>query len=755
MLAELGRGVVGGLSALLLAGSVAILGWALASRWLPGPVRISVRWSAVALVALSFLTFSFWLLALTGFFRLAVLVPWCLVSAVLAWRAAAGEGHPRARLQNDLRELAAGVRAVFQGLAGWTLAAVLMVAGVVLLRGLVAPPLGWDGLAYHLFKAGRVVGSGGLVSLLAPDDWEVYEFIPWGGDLFWSFALVPFPSGLLIAIVGTGLWGIALLGLYAAARDLGANTRCATLAATAIGAMPAAVDLTATAHIDNATWMFFGLGALFVLRGLGGGAQEAPLACAALGCMVGVRVTTGPILVVGAVILGVVLFHAARRPRGGSRVGALLLLCVAGFSLGVPSYWLAWLHKGSPLFPLTVEVGGITLSAGSQVLRDGEAWMLKHWSLQEHQFWPLLLWSRSAIGTFINPGPGALLLVAVGAWGSWSLVRRRQWAVLLWLLVSVLVTFGPVATEGMVTFRRTAWAQQIGRMILPGFAALALLAVAVADRWQKRWVEAGLLAASWLGVIWAWPRGFSLVELPGLGLAAAVGVVALLLLRRIAAACRRGLALRWAWGARVAVVVGLLVALDAVRATQRYPIYEDASVGFASIFHGQPLEPRFVSAWPVWQALDRAEPLRLAVVTGWDDMGQNNYRFPLLGSRLQNRLIYIPATADGSIAHSAHVTLGTVATNYHAWVERLRAAEVDYVVHLLPGVSLEAQWMDKAPELFERELVAPDGVSAIYRFRREGGAAIQATGSATPASGTRDSNTPAAERPAPGRGRPG
>ena len=141
------------------------------------------------------------------------------------------------------------------------------------------------------------------------------------------------------------------------------------------------------------------------------------------------------------------------------------------------------------------------------------------------------------------------------------------------------------------------------------------------------------------------------------------------------------------------------------------------------------IEPSYASAWVLWQALDDpARPHVIAATAGWDGIGHNWYRYPLLGRRLQNRVLYVPVTADGSvIAYRLRETLARRAS-LDAWLRRLVARRVDAVASLAPRSTIEDFWMRKLPELFQPMAADPDDLNVAYRFDRRKAEELLAAG---------------------------
>ena len=136
-----------------------------------------------------------------------------------------------------------------------SLAACLVLARLI--RGLAAPPLAWDMLTYHLVKVARWIRTGGFAPELAPDRWDGYEYLPYGGDALWAWAMLPFHSDAPLAVASVLVWLAALVSAFALARELGATVRSASLGALALLLNPASASFLASAYVENTSLFFF------------------------------------------------------------------------------------------------------------------------------------------------------------------------------------------------------------------------------------------------------------------------------------------------------------------------------------------------------------------------------------------------------------------------------------------------------------------------------------------------------------------
>lgn len=704
-----------GASAVVLVASVAWLGYRLA-RWLVPGASVAVRWSAAAVAALWLAEASFWALGSVHAFRLPVVLA---LAAGAAWFPA-GSRRPLAALGGDLRRLGAFLRSLGP-LERAVLAGVLAVAVARCLRALAAPPLGWDDLTYHLLKAGRFVQSGGFTDAPAPDAWGAYRFFPVAGEILWAWAMLPLRGDALVAPAGLLIWGLGVLGVYAAARELGARSRPACLAALAVGAMPAALAYVGTAYVDDLTLAGCALGAVFVVRAARGAAlREAPLAVAALAVAAGTKLLAVPVLALGG---GVVLLRLGRGPAAprvrAATVGAMLLAS----TVAAPTYLRAWVERGSPFYPVPLRLAGVELSAGNAESAAVTRRILGTPRLRLSGLDSLrYLFSRPApSGAFLHPGPGAALLFLLALAAVPRLGRGRRLAgAYLWLVAAVLL--GAYASGAMELIRSTPMVATSGRYLTPAFAALGVLA-ALGGRLAARLVAA--LAAGW-GAVLAFPVSWRAVDLEA---------TAWVLLPTVCLAGAAWLATRWAAGGgrfrrRLAGGALLLVAgaaaagVEVVRRSFRYPIYAAAAGPADPLFTLHPLDPRYTAAWPVWRALDGGRGHAIAATAGFDRLGHNWYLYPLLGSRLQNRVLYVPVTADGAVVDYRLRAEIDRRASVDAWLRRLVDQGVDVVASLAPRTTVEDRWIGERPELFHLLAAGPRGSNAAYRFDRRRAAGL-------------------------------
>jgi len=712
----------GGLAAVALVVALGWAAWLVARRVVPGP-ELAARWSAVVLVALWLATAGFWLLSPWRLFRLGPALGFAVVVAAAAHASLAGPGGGRAALAalgGDLGRAGRVLGALLRRPAGWLLAALGAVAGLRLARAAAAPPLGWDALTYHLLKAGRFVQDGGVAPEAAPDAWKIYEHLAPGGELLWGWAMLPLRTDTLVPLIEAAAWAAVPLAVYALARRLGAARGRAALAAATVGALPASLALIGSAYVDNLAAAGVLLGALFAVRAWmtpEGPPWAAVLAAAGLGLAVGVKLSVAaPTVLLGAVVAAAVLRRRSSRLR-------LLAACAAAAATGAPAYLANWAATGSPLYPFGLRIAGRDLLPwlGVDVMTVGRP-------VSTTEAVALALWRPTSEGAFIGPGLAVLPLLLLAAAAAPVLLRdRRRRGAALILAAAAAVSAAVALTPALETVRRSLDAAVAGRYFLLVPAALAALGAVARGRWAGPTWGLALAIALWQ----ARPRGWVPEEsvpvtgavLLGLALTAALAALGL------AARRRRG---RMA-GAVVALAAALTIAaataaLEAQRARWRYPLWEAAARPRAPLFHLHRLHPVYAAAWSLWRDLDGPHPLRLAVTAGWDGRGHHWHRYPLLGRRLQNRVLFVPVTAGGEVIDHREAGRRAAAASFPRWLARLVEQRVDVVVSLAPRWTVEDAWVRSAPELFRSCGTSRGDLHAAFCFDRDRAAAWLAAG---------------------------
>ncbi len=662
----------------------------------------SVRICAAFVILVWALSAGLLLLSPVHLFRAPVALVLAIAGAIAAHRVAARERDPRTQLGTDVRAARAwwsATSAPFRILLGAG-AAILLIRAV---HGLLAPSLAWDALTYHLYKPAVWAQSHGIVSTAGPDAAGYYAWFPPYGDGLWAWWLLVMRGDLATAPVALATFFLIPVGCYASARALGATLFRATAAALALAYTPAVMNFAAAAYVDNLEIGLFVAGVLFLIRvATRHRTEDAVLAAGAFAILAGVKTSALPVATLG--IAATVTFA-----RSSS---AVIAAAAAAIPAGIPSL-LAWIETGSPLYPLTLRLGNHLVLRGNtelDVLLRAE-WM-PAWDIANARrlFIPrmFLPWHREN-AVFMNLGLGPLVIAPVLVPGTVALWRSKPTRyVLLFLVFAAGVTLAAITGEADLALR-VWWWSVAGRLIGITLAAAALIAAS----WKSALSTALLWICALLGLAADWPHGIGAVDVHAL-------VALLPWLLSIAG-------LTWiAWRllpvARVLVVgisaIAIVAALTGVRDRFRYEFYEAAQAWNSYDVH--PLDSQWMGSWPAWQRVDDDTPHTIAVTAGWDGIGHNWYRYPIMGRRLQNRLLYVPITENGAVVDYGQKTR-SAPISCDAWLQRLLSSPAEFLL-VLPPEPPEALWASAAPSVLVAELELDPPGTILYRIVRQRGA---------------------------------
>ncbi|MBQ9727732.1 MAG: hypothetical protein IJV65_09535 [Kiritimatiellae bacterium] len=315
-----------------------------------------------------------------------------LDGAFLGWTGAAGLAAafalPAGRRR--LRECAAGLlRPAWRRLRGGlrrrpflavcAAAAAAYVALHAAMFVVLAPPLTFDALTYHLSKVAQWIHAG---SLSLPDLPVKRVFWPSGMELLDAWWAVFLHHELLVEAPGLFFHALAALGVWCLARNVGLGRRASGWAAVLFAVTPAVVGHGATCLTDLPTAaLFYYVLALWTFPAADAEtARRRWLLCAAaLFFAAGVKPTIA-FMLPGAALAAVPALRAAdfRAARGVLRAPRVLwLLVAAALFLGAFWYVRNAVRFGNPLYPVVagaetadgIQSGAFSLDSLRQALR--------------------------------------------------------------------------------------------------------------------------------------------------------------------------------------------------------------------------------------------------------------------------------------------------------------------------------------------------------------------------------------------------
>ena len=601
------------------------------------------------------------------------------------------------------------------------IAVVLPILAFVVAVGLTQSPLTlYDSLSYHLFFPARWLQEHRLSIIPTPFSDAAQAYAPANGELFFLWLMTPFHGDLIARIGQLPFYLLCGAALYALARRIGASAGHAAYVPAFYFLSRPIVEQAVGADVDLICWAMFLTSVYFGFIAV---ESDETRDWALWGISVGLYLGSKYVSLVYAPVLLVLPLVGGLRRRALWAVPGILVFAA-------PWYLRNWLIAGSPIYPSSVTIGGLTIAQGAY---SRAAMMHSVFHTTDPRLLPVML--SHAFGT-----PLILFWVSFAVIGAWSMrtARPRREAVFLLLAPVIMIPLYWFGVPDNVD----------SRFLLP-MAMLALLPLAFAFRAHRVWnaavhvaFAAGLL---WLVVGW---RGELPVRLPWFmgGWLALDGIVA-----RPAVPLFCGLAL--------VVSVAASVASRRLRLTARALVLALA-VGASILSAGVTL----------WCARDHGSLLtisptyiRATMLDGWrwvdEHVGQstiaytgNNVPYPLAGPHLTNRVVYVnidrhrdwrlhdydrahrgrrddsPAIAPLAVSSGVLMPLpgpprwhvDAVRPRYErlqgdraAWtanlkslgvdrvfVSALSAYEIDYVTHNEGGFPVEDEWARTDPSTF-------------------------------------------------------
>ena len=708
-------------AAALLAG-LGLAGLRFARALLPGEDRATTAVAALTLVSAG------WTVVGTALGHFGALtLRNALVAAALATFASAWSNPEPAPRAGQVEGLGAAERALLAATLAFFAASLLL----EVVRQLDAAPgaQGYDDTSYHLSAVATWLQWGDLRMVKFPVGDGSTAFYPVAGELFSYLLLAPLGGVDVLARWSELPFALgAVAAIVAIGRQLSLHDGATATAAALYAAIPRVFPAGALGAGNDHAMAFFLLGsaafALTLRR------RPARGAWALLGCAAGLVVGTkysGPMLLPGLLALAAAAALAGLRASRGEPLGPRLRSAAFGAlasaataaSVGGYAYLRNAMTAGNPVFPATVSVFGRRLFqgwAGDTLAGSGVR--------GRSDIDPLgFLWDRVELlgplfrGTLLPAVllafPLALLFVAAPRLrGRGARIDRAD------ALVEAVVLGAPAAQYLAFVFLMADH-----RDVRYVYGALALSAVSLAWLLERlppalgSWLRPALLLATLASLATARWRAAG-----ARGLLAAAAVAALLVLGALLFIPRlRAARARLPRSALAAAAVAALVLAAAGGATvNRYLAHR-------------------LDAHPAAAFLDRTAPPGSTVA-----FCGGNQPYLFFGSRLQNRLLYVP-TWDGPpgprespapLGASFYAWRGPLpfphaAADRRAWLRNLEALGAGYVVVVRAGEELpERDWIAARPDAFRRlrkdrrhEIFSfvpagPDEARLVLRFDR-------------------------------------
>ena len=381
----------------------------------------------------------------------------------------AGVGAYAARTHGsgpDPDAVAGGERGIVIGL--W-IAIVAFVIGMGLAN---SPFTAYDAVSYHLFFPARWLEAHRLSIIPTPFSDEAQAYQPGNGELWFLWLMLPFHSDILARVGQVPFYVVGAAATYLLAARAGASRGHAAYAPTLFLIAPPIVEQAVGANVDLIAAAMF-VSAIWL--GLVAAETNHRRDWAIWGCATGLFVGTKYL----AVVYAPLVLLAALIPKPRLRIAWGLPGVLA---LGAPWYIRNWIVTGSPLYPATLTIAGVTVGRGAYT-HDAMLQSFMHTA------------SLRLLGVSLVHGFGTnffcvlapLVLIAV-----FGVIARRQW----WPASAIVLAIG-----GVIALCWTAVGDNTdARFLLP---AVALSPAIVPLAFGRRPVLNGALHL-WLvaGVVW-------------------------------------------------------------------------------------------------------------------------------------------------------------------------------------------------------------------------------------------------------------
>ncbi len=244
---------------------------------------------------------------------------------------------------------AAGVPVLLVGL--W-IALIAFVVGTGISH---SPYTAYDALSYHLYFPARWLHAHRVAIIPTPFSDEAQAYQPGNGELWFLWLMLPFHGDFLSRIGQVPFYLLGAATTYLLALRCGAAPRHAVYAPTFFLLTPAIVQQAVGANVDLIAAVMFLAAVYFgIVAAESNRRRDWAMWGVAVGLFLGTKylaLAYLPVLLVLAGLRGVRL----RTLWGLPGIAAL----------GAPWYLRNWLVAGSPIYPATLTVGGVTVAKGA------------------------------------------------------------------------------------------------------------------------------------------------------------------------------------------------------------------------------------------------------------------------------------------------------------------------------------------------------------------------------------------------------
>lgn len=691
----------------------------LVRRFLPNAPS-SVRWVATGLIFYSFIILI--LQALSPFH--AITKTWVTTSCLLLALASHFIWGAQRNIQADLEPIRLWLR---DGLTSRWSALLVICAFVVLLtfsHALLAAPVGFDSLTYHLTFAALWIKKGTLLFFQAPGQIVQSAHFPINGEIFASWLLLPFHNDLLVNTMNFPIILMGGISCYAIARELGLTRKEASWAPALLCFTPMLYNQILTTSVDIAAFAFCSVSTLFTLRYLRREyLYDGLLTFVAVGISLGIKYTAIP--TVGLIFIATTAKMISMAKYSGSlkKFSLILLGLLIICTLGGRQYLHNTIEARNPLYPFQVKIFNHIIFTGSHNVER----MINGWSEHDkkHRFDLFRLLKREYKKFCYLPlsaGPKFLLFLILALISLFTRPRdvpRGVWYFLaiLWIVPIVLYFAWNPASPG----RRAQYATLATRYLAPFIALFTIQSLVFIKKFSKHFKGIDFFLVALVAWDLLFVRDLNIIHIKKISKLYPIMVLMIplvLILFNLAVARLKGVATKeepflisnglfklgsTITGRWIAVVLGFLILigglhlLQSYRDNTKYIYYRKNITGFAK---------NFINGWKFLDQPDEKKTIAMAV-------DRNTWFFyPLLGRWLQNDIVYISGKYQREVPTWLNRGL-LKGDDFSIWLYNLKRNKVDYIFVVEPWL-IELEWMLRYPDEFQ--LVFSDKNCKIFKY---------------------------------------
>jgi hypothetical protein len=218
-----------------------------------------------------------------------------------------------------------------------------------------SPYTAYDAVSYHLYFPARWLQAHRLLIVPTPFSDEAQAYQPGNGELWFLWLMLPFHGDFLARIGQMPFYLLGAAVSYLLALRCGVSRFQALYAPTLFLMAPPIAEQAVGANVDLIAAVMFVAAIYFSVVAID---SDRPRDWAMWGIATGLFVGTKYLAVVYAPVLVIAAMLRGIRPRALWGLPGIL-------ALGAPWYVRNWLVAGSPLYPATLTIGGLTLGRGA------------------------------------------------------------------------------------------------------------------------------------------------------------------------------------------------------------------------------------------------------------------------------------------------------------------------------------------------------------------------------------------------------